>query len=62
MCIRDRKKGKDGIYERNGQKFSFTIQVRDYEEERVDIAKVIANELKKAGVDMQIEMCIRDRL
>ena len=41
------KKGKDGIYERNGQKFSFTIQVRD-------IAKVIANELKKAGVDMQI--------
>ena len=44
----------DGIYERNGQKFSFTIQVRDYEEERVDIAKVIANELKKAGVDMQI--------
>ena len=30
------------------------IQVRDYEEERVDIAKVIANELKKAGVDMQI--------
>lgn len=48
------KKGKDGIYERNGQKFSFTIQVRDYEEERVDIAKVIANELKKAGVDMQI--------
>ena len=50
----DTFRGKDGIYERNGQKFSFTIQVRDYEEERVDIAKVIANELKKAGVDMQI--------
>ena len=44
------KKGKDGIYERNGQKFSFTIQVRDYEEERVDIAKVIA-EQDPADVD-----------
>jgi peptide/nickel transport system substrate-binding protein len=24
-------KGRDGIYKRNGQKFHFTIQVRDYE-------------------------------
>jgi len=48
------KKGSDGIYERNGQKFSFTIQVRDYEEERIDIANVLARQLKDAGVDMRI--------
>jgi peptide/nickel transport system substrate-binding protein len=48
------KKGSDGIYERNGQKFHFTIQVRDYEEERVDIANVCSSQLKKAGVDMEV--------
>ena len=46
------KKGDDGIYERNGQKFHFTIQVRDYEEERVDIANVMSDMLKQAGVEM----------
>lgn len=50
------KKGADGIYERNGEKFSFTIQVRDYEEERVDLANVIARQLKNAGVDMRIAL------
>lgn len=50
------KKGKDGIYERDGMQFSFTIQVRDYEEERVDLARVVSNELKQAGVDMQIAL------
>lgn len=49
-------KGSDGIYERNGQKFSFTIQVRDYEEERVDIANIVSKQLKQAGVDMQIKL------
>ncbi|MCI9470842.1 MAG: ABC transporter substrate-binding protein [Lachnospiraceae bacterium] len=48
------KKGSDGIYERNGEKFHFTIQVRDYEEERVDIANVCSNMLKQAGVDMEV--------
>lgn len=52
-------KGADGIYERNGVPFSFTIQVRDYEEERVDIAKVMAAELKKAGVNMEIVLVTR---
>lgn len=49
-------KGSNGIYERNGQKFSFTIQVRDYEEERVDIANIVSKQLKQAGVDMQIKL------
>lgn len=48
------KKGSDGIYERNGEKFHFTIQVRDYEEERVDIAKLMSQQLKAAGVEMEI--------
>lgn len=46
------KKGDDGIYERNGQKFSFSIQVRDYEEERVDIENIVSQQLKKAGVEL----------
>lgn len=50
------KKGSDGIYERNGQKFHFTIQVRDYEEERVDIANICASQLKAAGVDMEVDL------
>ncbi|ODA43133.1 ABC transporter substrate-binding protein [Desulfosporosinus sp. BG] len=47
-------KGSDGIYARNGQKFHFKIQVRDYEEERVDIANVVSKQLKDAGVEMEI--------
>lgn len=47
-------KGADGIYERNGEKFHFTIQVRDYEEERIDIANIVSKQLKEAGVDMEI--------
>lgn len=47
-------KGSDGIYERNGQKFHFTIQVRGHEEERIDIANLCSRMLKEAGVDMEI--------
>ncbi|MDE5681658.1 MAG: ABC transporter substrate-binding protein, partial [Mailhella sp.] len=53
------KKNAQGIYERNGQKFSFTIQVRDYEEERVDIANIVARQLQNAGVDMRIALVTR---
>ena len=53
------KKGSDGIYERGGQKFSFSIQVRDYEEERVDIANVVSRMLKDAGVEMKIVLVTR---
>jgi peptide/nickel transport system substrate-binding protein len=52
-------KGNDGIYERGGQKFSFTIQVRGYEEERVDIANIVASQLKSAGVHMEIVLVTR---
>ena len=48
------KKGEDGIYVRNGQRFHFRIQTRDYEEERVDIANLMSSMLKKAGVEMEV--------
>ena len=53
------RKGGDGIYERGGQRFSLTIQVRDYEEERVDIANVVSRQLKDAGVEMKIVLVTR---
>ena len=53
------KKGPDGIYARNGERFSFTIQVRDYEEERVDIITVLSRQFKKAGVEMNIALVTR---
>ncbi|BBB89441.1 MAG TPA: ABC transporter substrate-binding protein [Methylomusa anaerophila] len=49
-------KGSDGIYERNGDKFHFKIQVRDYEEERIDIANIVSKQLKDAGVEMEIAL------
>lgn len=48
------EKGEDGIYVRNGQRFHFTIQTRDYEEERVDIANLMSAMLKQAGVEMEV--------
>jgi len=48
------KKNSEGFYERNGEKFHFTIQVRDYEEERVDIATIVSSMLKEVGVDMEV--------
>lgn len=47
-------KGPDGIYERNGERFRFTIQTRDYEEERVDIANVMSAMLRQCGVEMEV--------
>ena len=53
------KKGTDGIYERNGERFHFTIQTRDYEEERVDIANVMSAMLQQAGVEMEVVLVTR---
>ncbi|MDU7336825.1 MAG: ABC transporter substrate-binding protein [Clostridium sp.] len=52
-------KGSSGIYERHGQKFHFTVQVRDYEEERVDIANLCSSQLKAAGVEMEVVLVTR---
>jgi len=48
------KKNADGIYERNGEIFHFTIQTRDYEEERIAIANMMSQMLKDVGVEMEV--------
>lgn len=48
------EKGSDGIYERNGTRFHFTIQTREYETERVDIANVLSRMLLDCGVEMEV--------
>jgi peptide/nickel transport system substrate-binding protein len=50
------KRGNDGIYEKDGEKASFSVDVREYEEERVDIARIVSSQLKQEGIDMQVHM------
>lgn len=47
-------RGADGIYAREGERFHFSIQVRDYEEERVDLSALVSAMLKDAGVEMEV--------
>ena len=47
------EKGEDGIYVRNGERFHFTIQTRDYEEERIDIA-IHVRHAEAGGVEMEV--------
>lgn len=50
------KRGSDGIYERNGQKFHFELFVPLSEEERVDIAQLCAKMLTKEGIDIELKL------
>lgn len=50
------RRGADGIYEKNGRKLSFSIDAREYETERIDLAKVAAQQLREAGVDLQLRI------
>lgn len=49
-------KGSDGIYVRDGQKFQFSLMVPESEIERVDIAKLAANQLRNVGIDIELEV------
>ena len=49
-------KGADGIYEKDGEKLSFSVDVRENEEERIDIANIAAQQFKAAGVDMKVNI------
>ena len=49
-------RGDDGIYTKNGERLSFTIDVREYEHERVDIAKLVSSQFKDAGVEMTVHI------
>lgn len=48
--------GADGIYEKGGKKLSFSVDVRDYEKERVDIANVASQQFKAVGVEMTVHI------
>lgn len=50
------QRGADGIYEKDGRKLSFSVDAREYETERVDLAKVAAQQLREAGIDMQVRI------
>lgn len=48
-------KGKDGYFEKNGEKLSFTISAMADDQVRVDMAKLCANQLQKIGIDATAE-------
>jgi peptide/nickel transport system substrate-binding protein len=50
------KKGADGIYQKNGQPMAFSIDVRQNEEERIDIANIASQQFKAVGVDMTVNI------
>ncbi|SDE13953.1 ABC transporter substrate-binding protein [Sporomusa acidovorans] len=50
------KKGPDGIYEKNGQRLSFSVDVREFEKERIDIANIAAQQFKAVGVEMKVNI------
>lgn len=48
------KLGADGIYAKNGKKLSFTVNCKEGDRVRVDIANVCAQQFKAIGVDMKV--------
>ncbi|CQR74397.1 Oligopeptide-binding protein AppA precursor [Sporomusa ovata DSM 2662] len=48
------KIGTDGIYEKNGKKLSFTINCKEGDQVRADMATICAQQLKAIGVDMKV--------
>jgi ABC-type transport system substrate-binding protein len=48
--------GKDGILEKDGQRFSFTLITNNGNEIRRDIATLVQDDLKKLGIEVKIEL------
>ena len=48
-------KGADGILEKDGQKFSFTLTAPVTDEVRVNMANALASEWKNIGVDVKVD-------
>jgi len=48
------KKGKDGIREKDGKKFEFTLTAPSTDEVRVKIANYLASQFKKIGVTVKV--------
>ncbi|BBF44877.1 oligopeptide ABC transporter, periplasmic oligopeptide-binding protein OppA [Lachnospiraceae bacterium KM106-2] len=49
-------KGKDGFYYRNNKKLGFTISVGAGDQVRLDMAQAAAQQLKKIGIDVKVEV------
>lgn len=45
------KTGSDGIYEKDGKKFSFTIKTPNNDNNRVKLGTIISTQLKQIGID-----------
>ncbi len=50
------KKNRDGIMEKNGRTFSFTVLVNQGNEARLKTAQIIKEQLRKSGIDMNIKV------
>lgn len=50
------QKGEDGIYAKDGERLSFSVDVRETEKERIDIANIAAQQFKTAGVEMNVHI------
>lgn len=48
------KKGKDGIYVKNGQKLEFTINCSQGDQVRIDMANICAQNLKAVGASVKV--------
>ena len=48
--------GDDGIYERNGEKLSFTINVMEGDQVRADLAAIACQQLKEVGIDAKAQV------
>jgi ABC-type transport system substrate-binding protein len=50
------KLGKDGILEKDGERFAFTLITNNGNEIRRDIATLVQDDLKKLGIEVKIEL------
>ncbi|MBS6342321.1 MAG: ABC transporter substrate-binding protein, partial [Eubacterium limosum] len=50
------KKGSNGVYEKNGTRLAFKINIAEGDQVRVDIANVAAQNLKDIGVDATVSV------
>lgn len=50
------KKNREGILEKNGKRFSFTVLVNQGNEARLKTAQIIKEQLKKIGIEMNIKV------
>jgi peptide/nickel transport system substrate-binding protein len=48
--------GSDGIYEKDGEKLSFTINVMEGDQVRADLAAIASQQLKEIGVDAKSQV------